>query len=348
MNPMVVRAELWDRSLIARWAPLPLRLIVGYGFMAHGYAKLMKGPDVFAGILHVIGVPAPHLMAWLTILVELFGGLAVLLGAFVPLVSLPMAAVLLVAMFTVHLPYGFTSIKLMAVTAAGPQFGPPGYETDLLYLACLASLLMSGPGPLSIRLARWPWRQESRKADRSRRASVRASPYQTPFLRRTDMLRKTLVALAATASLAAGTLLFTGIATSSGVARAALQPVDPAHAPVAAVDRFNDKAGTLLLRSTDTRLPGPNEPIDFDTPPLNNLGFTPTGERTLYYRLDVQSTTPAPVYILYREGEDKPVASQLDIIDTLPGEKGYNDFVGAERLCRQHDCGRVDAAASRL
>ena len=123
-------------------------------------------------------------------------------------------------------------------------------------------------------------------------------------------------------------LLFTGIliATSSGVARAALQPVDPGHAPVAAVDRFSDKAGTLLLRSTDTRLPGPNEPIDFDTPPLNTLGFLPTGEPALYYHLDVQSTTPAPVYVLYREGEDKPVASQLDIIDTLPGEKGYNDF----------------------
>ena len=35
---------------------------------------------------------------------------------------------------------------------------------------------------------------------------------------------------------------------------------------------------------------------------------------------------PAPVYVLYREGEDKPVEGQLDIIDTLPGEKGYNDF----------------------
>jgi len=40
-----------------------------------------------------MGVPAPHLMAWLTILTELIGGLAVLLGAFVALVSLPMAAV---------------------------------------------------------------------------------------------------------------------------------------------------------------------------------------------------------------------------------------------------------------
>src|SRR5262245_6600058 len=87
-------------------------------------------------------------MGWLTILVEIFGGLAVLLGALVPLASIPMAAVLLVAMFTVQLPYGFSSIKLQAVTAAGAQFGPPGYETDLLYLACLATLVLGGSGPL--------------------------------------------------------------------------------------------------------------------------------------------------------------------------------------------------------
>ena len=110
----------------------------------------MKGPDVFVGIVHALGVPAPHLMAWLTIIVELLGGFAVLVGAFVPLVSLPMVVVLLVAIFTVHLPYGFTSIKLMAVTAAGPQFGPPGIETDLLYLACLAALVLAGSGPLAI------------------------------------------------------------------------------------------------------------------------------------------------------------------------------------------------------
>src|SRR6185437_10768687 len=86
----------------SRWAPVLLRLIVGIGFMEHGYAKLLKGPEAFATVLHALNVPAPHLMAWLTILIELLGGLAVLLGAFVSLVSLPMAAVLLVAMFRVH------------------------------------------------------------------------------------------------------------------------------------------------------------------------------------------------------------------------------------------------------
>jgi len=136
--------------LLARWGPIPLRLIVGYGFMAHGFAKLSKGPENFASILHTMGVPAPHLMAWLTILTELIGGLAVLLGAFVPLVSLPMAAVLLVAMLTVHLPYGFSSIKLLSVTSGRAQFGPPGYELDLLYLACLAALVFGGCGPMAI------------------------------------------------------------------------------------------------------------------------------------------------------------------------------------------------------
>ncbi|HYZ75045.1 MAG TPA: DoxX family protein [Chthoniobacterales bacterium] len=133
-----------------RWSTLPLRLIVGYGFMEHGYAKLIHGPERFVAILQALGIPAPELMAWATILVELLGGLAVLLGAFIPVASVPMACVLLTAMFTAHLQYGFSAIKLQAVTAAGAQFGPPGYEVDLLYLACLAALVLTGSGPLSI------------------------------------------------------------------------------------------------------------------------------------------------------------------------------------------------------
>src|SRR6266851_8673258 len=104
------RCEWSSRFPIAHWAPLPLRLIVGYGFMEHGFAKLARGSDAFATILHAIGVPAPHFMAWSTILIEVLGGLAVLLGAFVALVAVPMAALLVVAVVTVHLPYGFSSI----------------------------------------------------------------------------------------------------------------------------------------------------------------------------------------------------------------------------------------------
>ena len=150
LRPRDVALDSSSRFPIARWAPLPLRLIVGFGFMEHGFAKLTRGSDAFAIILHALGVPAPHFMAWLTILIEILGGLAVILGAFVTLVSLPMAALLLVAIFTVHLPYGFSSIKLMAVTSAGAQFGPVGYECNLVYLACLAALVLGGSGPLAI------------------------------------------------------------------------------------------------------------------------------------------------------------------------------------------------------
>lgn len=132
------------------WFAIPLRLVVGYGFIAHGYAKLARGPGSFAMVLDAIGVPAPTVAAWATIVVELLGGVAVLVGAFVPLVSIPLIAVMLVAMFTVHLPYGFSSIKLKAVTAAGAQFGPPGYEMALLYIAALLALALGGSGPMAV------------------------------------------------------------------------------------------------------------------------------------------------------------------------------------------------------
>ena len=132
------------------WQAVPLRLIAGFGFMQHGYAKLARGPEHFTAILHALGVPAPDLLAWATIGVELLGGLAVLLGLLIPLASIPMAVVLLVAIFTVHLPNGFSSIKLLSVDAAGAHFGQPGYETDLLYLAALVALALGGSGPLSL------------------------------------------------------------------------------------------------------------------------------------------------------------------------------------------------------
>jgi len=118
--------------------------------MQHGFAKLSRGPDAFAAILQPMGVPYPHFMAWLTIMTEVLGGLAVLLGAFVTIVSVPMMAVLLVAMFKVHVPSGFSSIKLLAVTATRAKFGPVGYEVILLYLACLATLVIGGSGPLAL------------------------------------------------------------------------------------------------------------------------------------------------------------------------------------------------------
>jgi putative oxidoreductase len=68
-----------------------------------------------------------------------------------------MAIVLFVAIFTVHLPNGFSSIKLQSITATGAHFDQPGYETNLLHLACLVALDIGGSGPFALDnwLFRW-------------------------------------------------------------------------------------------------------------------------------------------------------------------------------------------------
>jgi putative oxidoreductase len=133
-----------------QWAPLPLRLIIGYGFMAHGWAKLSRGPAEFAKLLEQIGAPLPEATAWVSTLIEILGGLTILAGAFVAAVSIPLIVMMLVAMFTVHLRYGFSAINTIGLTAEGPQFSPPGYEVNLLYIAGLLALILGGAGALSI------------------------------------------------------------------------------------------------------------------------------------------------------------------------------------------------------
>src|SRR5262249_18729633 len=126
---------------------LPLRMVIGFGFVAHGWAKLVRGPAEFAKVLNQIGAPLPELTAWASTLIEILGGLAILAGAFVTVVSVPLIIMMLVAMFTVHLRYGFSAINTIGLSPDGPQFGPPGIEVNLLYIAGLLTLILGGAGP---------------------------------------------------------------------------------------------------------------------------------------------------------------------------------------------------------
>lgn len=148
MGPRVARL----RAAIAAggWVLVPLRLVVGFGFAAHGYAKLARGPAAFAAILSAIGIPAPVPTAWATSLLELGGGIAIMLGAAVLPFSLPLIAIMATAMFGVHFRYGFSSVRLKSLTDAGAVFGPVGYEVNLLYIAALVALGLGGDSPISI------------------------------------------------------------------------------------------------------------------------------------------------------------------------------------------------------
>ncbi|HJT27724.1 MAG TPA: DoxX family protein [Pyrinomonadaceae bacterium] len=129
---------------------VPLRLVVGFGFAAHGYAKVSRGPANFGAILASMGVPQPGLMAWLTTLLELIGGVSVMIGAFTGPLALPLSVIMLSAMFKVHWQYGFSSVRLKAVTVSDAEFGPIGYELNLLYIVGLITIALIGPAKLSL------------------------------------------------------------------------------------------------------------------------------------------------------------------------------------------------------
>ena len=147
-----------------RWVPIPIRMILGVGFMVHGWAKWTRGPAVFGELLKQAHVPFPLANAWLVTLLEIFGGLALLMGAFVAIVSIPLILSMLGAMFTVNIKYGFSAVNTIGLTPEGPQLGPPGYEINLLYIAGLVALILGGAGPLSIDALRNRRRQRDLRA----------------------------------------------------------------------------------------------------------------------------------------------------------------------------------------
>ena len=103
--------------------------------------------------------------------------------------------------------------------------------------------------------------------------------------------------------------------------------VSTTHAPPkASIDRFSAAAGHLQVRTAANHLPGPNAPVNFDQGPFVTHGFGPHGEHVTYYNFDVQPLVPAPLYVLYRQGETTPVKDQWPIVAALPGDSGYNDF----------------------
>jgi hypothetical protein len=102
--------------------------------------------------------------------------------------------------------------------------------------------------------------------------------------------------------------------------------LNPATAPRASVDRFSATAGHLMIRDASNGLPAANAAINFDNAPFITKGFGPSGEIVEYYNFDVQTTEPAPIYVLFASGSSTPVAGQLNIVNVKPGDGGYNDF----------------------
>ncbi len=130
--------NLNTRALNPGWGLSVIRIVTGILFFVHGLQKLTEfGFGGFAGFLSQLGIPAASAAAVIVILVDLMGGLALILGIGTRFVAIPLTIDMLVALLTVHLPAGFFV-----------QNG--GYEFVLLLLAANLALLLGGSGAFAL------------------------------------------------------------------------------------------------------------------------------------------------------------------------------------------------------
>jgi len=132
-------------------APVVLRVMLAVGFLYHGLPKFGgAGHEQFQGGLQAMGFPAPGLLSWVGAIAEVGGALLLLAGAFTTITGLFLAVYMLIAMFKVHFGQGFNFMHVTGMTPQGPQFGMPGYEVNLLYIAMLLALALGGAGSWSV------------------------------------------------------------------------------------------------------------------------------------------------------------------------------------------------------
>jgi putative oxidoreductase len=121
------------------WGLTMLRVVVGIVFFVHGLQKLfVMGFGGVAGMMEGLAVPAPGLFAVVLTLVELLGGLALILGLFTRVAVIPLAVDMLVATLTVHLPNGFFTVP------------NGGYEFTLVLMAASVARAIAGPGEAAL------------------------------------------------------------------------------------------------------------------------------------------------------------------------------------------------------
>ncbi|MGJ9458330.1 DoxX family protein [Oceanobacillus sp. CF4.6] len=114
-----------------------LRIVLGLTFFIHGLDKFQGGISNTVGYFDSLGIPG--FLAYVVALIELIGGIAMILGIGTKVVALLFAVVMVGAIFTAKLPGGFLGNGQGA-----------GYELDLALLAISIYLILADRNPLSL------------------------------------------------------------------------------------------------------------------------------------------------------------------------------------------------------
>jgi putative oxidoreductase len=122
-------------SLGGGWAATIMALVLGIAMTVHGMQKYVGGADGVAKFFGSLGIPAPGLMAWVIIVVELVGGVCILAGLLPQLWAALFAIDMVVAIITAHWSQGYS----------GGDTGP-GYEKNLALLALALAIAFIGSG----------------------------------------------------------------------------------------------------------------------------------------------------------------------------------------------------------
>jgi putative oxidoreductase len=136
---MVQIINSFSKTILQKFQSLSLllaRLTVAYGFYEPAMRK-WKDIDGIALWFGSIGIPFPTLNAYMSASVEALGVVLLTIGLFTRLISIPLIAVMVVAIITVHLAHGFSA-------------GENGFEIPLYYLLFLFIFASHGAGKYSV------------------------------------------------------------------------------------------------------------------------------------------------------------------------------------------------------
>lgn len=131
-----------DVRTTARYGLAILRIVLGIAFAVHGWSKLSGGVDGVAGFFGgMLGIPLPGLMAWVVTIVELIGGLLLIVGGLTQIVAILLVLDMLGSIFFAFLRTGAPLIA---------ENGGISWEKEAVFAAAALCLVLAGPGAWAV------------------------------------------------------------------------------------------------------------------------------------------------------------------------------------------------------